>query len=97
MDFNNIYIGLAVVGIVKFIDLIFNRDYRSASKIAAATVVGALIGNYIDYANLDAFKGALTGLAGSGIITAASYLGSRSAVQVDTANIIKTESVTSKK
>ena len=93
MDFNNVYIGLAVVGVVKFIDLVADSDYRSASKIVAATAVGALIGHYVDYASLDAFKGGLSGLVGSGIVTVASYRGSKSAVQVDQANIIKTESI----
>ena len=94
MDFNNIYITLAVVGVIKLIDCISDADYKSAAKIAGATIVGALIGHYVSYVELDGFKGALFGLSASGLITAASYLGSRSAVQVDKANVINTETLT---
>lgn len=96
MDFNNMYITLAVIAVVKLIDAIFAEDWKTVSKIIGAGAVGALIGNYVSYVELDAFKGALFGLSGAGLITAASYLGSRSAVEVNKADIIKTETVKKK-
>lgn len=62
----------AVVGLVELINRLYDKDYRAASKIATALVVGALIGPVVGVTWL---AGLVLGLGASGVITAVSKVG----------------------
>lgn len=85
----------AVIGVVRIYTAITELDYQTAGKVAIAGLAGALFAPFV--AEVTWFIGMLIGFSASGVVTAASYFGSRSAVEVDKANIINTESVTRKK
>lgn len=67
-------ISLSVVGTMEFIKRLFDKDFKTASIILGASVVGALVGHSLGSTWL---VGALMGLGGSGIITTASYIGGK--------------------
>jgi hypothetical protein len=81
----------AVIGVVKIYTALTEADYSTAGKIAVAGITGALFAPFV--ADVTWFIGMLIGFSASGVVTTASYFGSRSAVQVDKANVIQTESV----
>ena len=82
----------AVIGIVRIYTAIVEKDYHTAGKIAVAGAAGALFAPFV--VDINWFTGMLIGFSASGVVTTASYFGSRSAVQVDRANVINTESAT---
>ena len=82
----------AVIGIVRIYTAIVEQDYSTAGKIAVAGVAGALFAPFVT--EVTWFMGMLIGFSASGVVTTASYFGSRSAVQVDKANVINTETLT---
>jgi len=71
---NTVSLGLAVVGVVELIKRLFDKDFRSAAIIAGAGVIGAVVGPQI---GIPWIAGLIIGLQGSGLITAASYLGAK--------------------
>lgn len=81
----------AVIGVVKIYTALTESDYPTAGKIAVAGITGALFAPFVT--DVTWFIGMLIGFSASGVVTTASYFGSRSAVQVDRANVIQTESV----
>ncbi len=83
-------LSFAITGFVKLVDSLFDGDYRAASKIAVSAVAGSFLSQFI---GLDWFTGLVIGFSASGVITTLSYLGSRSAVQVDKANVVNSETV----
>ena len=85
----------AVIGIVKIYTSLIRADFETAGTVAIAGLAGALFAPFVS--EVTWFMGMLIGFSASGVVTTASYFGSRSAVEVDTANVIKTESVTKKK
>lgn len=66
-----------LIGLTKFIDLAWDKDYRSASKIAVCVIAGALLGMMID--GLEVLPTALIGLQASGLVTFAQALGGKKA------------------
>lgn len=66
----SLFVPLAVVAVVKLIDLISERDFASASKIVAAALIGASAG-LLGVENLNVFTGIQAGLMASGIVTTA--------------------------
>lgn len=88
-------LSFAIIGVVRIYTALTELDYETAGKVAIAGLAGALFAPFVT--EVTWFIGMLIGFSASGVVTTASYFGSRSAVQVDTANIIKTESVTKKK
>ena len=81
----------AVIGIVKIFTSLLREEYETAGTVAIAGLAGALFAPFV--ADVTWFMGMLIGFSASGVITTASYFGSRSAVQVDKANVINTESL----
>lgn len=82
----------AVIGIVKIYTALTEGDLETAGKIAIAGLAGALFAPFVT--EITWFMGMLIGFSASGVVTTASYFGSRSAVQVDKANLIQTETLT---
>lgn len=64
-------VGFAVIAVIKFVDLIFDKDWRSAAKILGAALAGFGLAFAID--GLAAIPGILLGLSASGLITTAGY------------------------
>lgn len=62
---------LLVVAMVKLIDQLFDRDFRGASKILAAALVGVAMGFAVD--GLTVVTGIALGLSASGLITTMGY------------------------
>lgn len=85
----------AVIGIVRIYSALTELDYVTAGKVAVAGAAGAIFAPFV--ADVTWFIGMLIGFSASGVVTTATYFGAKSAVEVDTANIIKTETVTKKK
>lgn len=88
-------LSFAIIGIVRIYTALIEQDFKTAGKIAVAGAAGAFFSPAVTDVSL--FMGMLIGFSASGVVTTASYFGSRSAVEVDTANVIKTETVTKKK
>jgi hypothetical protein len=82
----------AVIGMVRIYTAIINQDYETAGTIVVAGAAGALFAPFVT--EVTWFMGMLIGFSASGVITTASYFGSCSAVQVDKANVINTETLT---
>ena len=82
----------AVIAIVRIYTAIVEKDYHTAGKVIVAGAAGAIFAPFV--ADVVWFIGMLIGFSASGVITTASYFGSRSAVQVDKANVINTETLT---
>jgi hypothetical protein len=94
------WLTLAIIGIVKIYSSLTERDYKAAGKIAVAAISGALLIPFAAEAigmTAHWFVGMLVGFSGAGVITTAPYIGSRSAVQVDKANVINTESISNER
>ena len=81
----------AVIGIVRIYTALTEADYPTAGKVAIAGIAGALFAPFVT--EVTWFIGMLIGFSASGVVTTASYFGSRSAVQVDKANVINTETL----
>lgn len=64
----------AVIGAVELVNRLFDRDFRSASKIVVAGLVGALLAPFVGVAWL---AGLVLGLGAAGVITTATRIGSR--------------------
>ncbi len=77
---------------VRIYTAIINQDYETAGTIVVAGAAGALFAPFVT--EVTWFMGMLIGFSASGVITTASYFGSCSAVQVDKANVINTETLT---
>lgn len=71
---NTVSLSFAVVGVVELIKRVFDKDYKTAAIIAGAAAVGALGGFAV---GIPWIAGLVIGLEGSGVITAASYIGKR--------------------
>jgi len=65
----------AVIGFVKFAMSLVEREWKNAVKILVAGIAGAILAPYAG--NVSWFIGMLIGLNASGVITAASYLGTK--------------------
>ena len=67
----------AVIGSVELVNRLFDKDFRGASKIAVAAVVGALLAPQVVVAGaaLTWFAGLVLGLGAAGIVTTASKIG----------------------
>ena len=63
----------AVVGAVKFVNSLYDRNYRTASTIAIAAVVGAILAPATG--DITWFNGLLLGLNASGLVTTVSKIG----------------------
>jgi hypothetical protein len=70
----SLFITGAVIGFVQLVKSLFDKDYRSAVIIAGSAVIGGIVG-YFGVDNLSIPTGILYGLAASGTITTAKYLG----------------------
>lgn len=71
----------AVIGGTELVNRLFDRDYRGASKIGVAVVIG-LIGGIVLFPELGLavgiFTGIAIGLAGAGVVTTATRFGGNS-------------------
>lgn len=81
----------AVIGTTRIYIAIVEKDYSTAGKIVVAGIAGALFAPYVT--DVTWFIGMLIGFSASGVVTAASYFGSHSAVQVDKANVVQGETI----
>lgn len=64
----------AVIGFTQLVKNLFDRDYRAATIIAGSAIIGGLAGAFaVDGVNIP--QGIVLGLAASGAITVASYVG----------------------
>lgn len=75
-------IALTVAAVIKFIDLLFERDFRGAAKIVGAGLGGAIIAGLVP--DVKVFIGALAGLSVSGLITVVSFARSTTTASVVT-------------
>ncbi len=82
----------AVIGIVRIYTAIIEEDYHTAGKVVVAGLAGALFAPFVT--EITWFMGMLIGFSASGVITTASYFGSKSAVNVDKADTINTTTAT---
>lgn len=64
-------LSLLVIATIKLIDQLFDRDFRGASKIIGAGLIGVAVAYGVD--GLSVLAGLAVGLAGSGLITAVGY------------------------
>lgn len=62
----------AVIGSVELVNRLFDRDYRAASKIVVATLLGAVLGPYVGVVWL---VGLVMGLGAAGVVTTATRIG----------------------
>lgn len=85
-------LSFAIIGVVRIYTALAEQDYNTAGKVAIAGLAGALFAPFV--ADVTWFIGMLIGFSASGVVTTASYFGSKSAVQVDKANVINTETLT---
>ena len=69
-------IGLVVAAIVKLLDLLNQKQWKSAGKIVLAAVVGTVAG-ILGINGLDWMTGLQMGLAASGAVTIAGYASSK--------------------
>ncbi len=87
----------AVIGFVTLYKAIYKQDWETAGIIIVAGAAGAILSPFVPVKDgieqITWFIGMLIGFAGSGVITTASYFGSKSAVQVDKANVVNSETV----
>lgn len=74
MDLATVFIPAAIAAVVKFVDLIQEKNYVGAAKIVVAVIVGAVAG-FFGLQGLDVQTGIYAGLAASGVITVASRIG----------------------
>jgi hypothetical protein len=63
---------LAIPAVVKFFDLLNNKEYKKAGKIVLAVATGIAAGAY-GIQGLDPVTGAVAGLSASGLVTIAGY------------------------
>lgn len=67
----NAFIAIALIGLVQFGKLVEEKNYRSAAKIVAAVVIGALAG-YFDLGGIATVEAGIeAGLVASGAYTVA--------------------------
>ncbi len=85
-------LSFAIIGVVRIYTALTELDYETAGKVAIAGLAGALFAPFVT--EVTWFMGMLIGFSASGVVTTASYFSSRSAVQVDKANVINTETLT---
>ena len=85
-------LSFAIIGIVRIYTALTEQDYETAGKVAIAGLAGALFAPFVT--EVTWFIGMLIGFSASGVVTTASYFGSRSAVRVDKADVINTETLT---
>ena len=85
-------LSFAIIGIVRIYTALIEQDYETAGKVAIAGLTGALFAPFVT--EVTWFIGMLIGFSASGVVTTASYFGSRSAVEVDKADVINTETLT---
>ena len=64
-------ISFMVIGGVKLVDQLFDRDFRGVAKILVSILIGSVIGYFVD--GLSIFVGAAAGLAASGLVTTVGY------------------------
>ena len=67
----------AVIGSVELVNRLFDKDYRGASKIGVAALVGALLAPQVLVAGvaLTWFGSLVLGLGASGVVTTVSKIG----------------------
>jgi len=75
-----IIIGLMVVAVIKLVDQLFAKDWKGSAKIVGAALVGALVSLGVD--GVAVLPGVAVALAGSGLITVASFVGKQSTTVV---------------
>lgn len=69
----NIFLSVAIVAVVKLIDLVKDHDYASALKIILAAIIGGAVGS-LRIQGLDVVSGIVTGLTASGLVTASKFM-----------------------
>ncbi len=65
-------LGFAIVGTVELFKRLFDKDFRSATIIAGAAIVGAVGGHFL---GIPAIQGLIIGLEGSGLVTVGTKIG----------------------
>jgi hypothetical protein len=73
-------IGFAVIAVVKLVDELFNKDWRTVVKIFGAALAGLGIAALVPDVKL--FVGALAGLSASGLITTASFISAKNTATI---------------
>ncbi len=74
----SVFIGAVVVGITEFIKRIADRDWRGATLIVLAALVGLFVSVfavYLGVAALSIAKGIMIGLAAAGVYQVARQIG----------------------
>lgn len=66
-------LGFAVIGIIDFVKVLFDKDYKSASIIAAAAIAGAIFASQAGA--ITWFQGMLIGFQASGFVSTARRIG----------------------
>lgn len=75
-EFAMAVLGLSGVAFVKLVDLLFDKDWKGASKIVGSAILGVLIALFVD--GLGVVQGAVLLMSMSGVITIAPYIGKQS-------------------
>lgn len=70
---DTLFVPLVVVAVVKLVDLIFDKDYRSSLKIVLAGVVGALVGIF-HVQGMSIPEGIQAGLSASGLVSIVKFM-----------------------
>lgn len=73
-----IFIGAVIIGVTQLLKLLNAKDYQGAAVIAAAAVVGALVGIVdvnIGLADITVAQGLLAGFGAVGVHTTAKQIG----------------------
>jgi hypothetical protein len=75
---NEALFTLVIPAVVKFLELLNQKDWASAGKIAVAALIG-LVAGYFGLYGLNVVDGLVYALSGSGLITVAGYAGKKAA------------------
>lgn len=69
----SIFLSVAIVAVVKLVDLLKDHNYSSALKIVLAAVVGGAVGAF-HIQGLDIVSGIQAGLFASGLVTTTKFI-----------------------